>query len=70
MNLVLLGAPGAGKGTVAQELVAEFGVAHISTGDILRANVKAGTELGRKAKSFMDAGALVPDEVISFPTSS
>ena len=46
MNLVLLGAPGAGKGTVAQELVAEFGVAHISTGDLLRAAVKGGTELG------------------------
>ena len=55
MNLVLLGAPGAGKGTVAQELVAEFGVAHISTGDLLRAAVKGGTELGIQAKKYMDA---------------
>lgn len=54
MNLVLLGAPGAGKGTVAQELVAEFGVAHISTGDLLRAAVKGGTELGIQAKKYMD----------------
>ena len=54
MNLVLLGAPGAGKGTVAQELVAEFGVAHISTGDLLRAAVKAGTPLGLQAKAVME----------------
>ena len=64
MNIVLLGAPGAGKGTQAQKLVAEFGVAHISTGDMLRAAVKAQSPLGVKAKSFMDAGALVPDELI------
>lgn len=64
MNLVLLGAPGAGKGTVAQELVAEFGVAHISTGDLLRAAVKAGTELGIQAKKYMDAGELVPDQLV------
>ena len=56
MNLVLLGAPGAGKGTQAQRLVAEFGVAHISTGDLLRAAVKGGTELGVQAKKYMDAG--------------
>ena len=65
MNLVLLGAPGAGKGTVAQELVAEFGVAHISTGDLLRAAVKGGTELGIQAKKYMDAGELVPDQLLS-----
>lgn len=64
MNLVLLGAPGAGKGTVAQELVAEFGVAHISTGDLLRAAVKGGTELGVQAKKYMDAGELVPDKLV------
>ena len=64
MNLVLLGAPGAGKGTVAQELVAEFGVAHLSTGDLLRAAVKGGTELGIQAKKYMDAGELVPDQLV------
>ena len=64
MNLVLLGAPGAGKDTVAQELVAEFGVAHISTGDLLRAAVKGGTELGIQAKKYMDAGELVPDQLV------
>ena len=64
MNIVLLGAPGAGKGTVAQELVAEFGFAHISTGDLLRAAVKSGSDLGVKAKSYMDAGELVPDQLV------
>ena len=64
MNIVLLGAPGAGKGTQAQRLVADYGVAHISTGDLLRSAVKAGTELGRAAKKYMDAGELVPDQLV------
>lgn len=64
MNIVLLGAPGAGKGTQAAKLVEEFATAHISTGDILRAAVKNQTELGKKAKGYMDAGDLVPDSLI------
>ena len=64
MNLVLLGAPGAGKGTQSQLLIDEFGIPHISTGDILRAAVKEGTPLGVKAKGYMDAGELVPDDLI------
>lgn len=64
MNIVLLGAPGAGKGTQAAMLVEEFGTPHISTGDMLRAAVKEGTPLGQEAKKYMDAGDLVPDEVI------
>ena len=64
MNIVLLGAPGAGKGTQAAKLVDRYSLPHISTGDMLRAAVKAGTPLGMKAKSFMDAGELVPDDVI------
>ena len=64
MNIVLLGAPGAGKGTQAAKLVGEYGFTHISTGDLLRSAVKAGTELGKKAKGYMDAGDLVPDEVV------
>ena len=64
MNIVLLGAPGAGKGTQAAKLVEEFKTPHISTGDMLRAAVAAGTPLGQKAKTYMDAGELVPDEVI------
>jgi adenylate kinase len=64
MNIVLLGAPGAGKGTQAAKLVEKFGLCHISTGDILRAAVKDQTPLGVKAKGFMDAGELVPDDLI------
>ena len=64
MNIVLLGAPGAGKGTQAQRLVEDYGFAHISTGDLLRAAVKAGTKLGVKAKSYMDEGKLVPDKLV------
>ena len=64
MRLVFLGPPGAGKGTQAKVLEERFGARQISTGDILRANVKDGTPLGARAKSFMDAGDLVPDDVI------
>lgn len=64
MNIVLLGAPGAGKGTQAAKLVEEFATPHISTGDILRAAVKNQTELGKKAKGYMDAGDLVSDSLI------
>lgn len=63
MKLIMLGAPGAGKGTQAKKIAEKYGIPHISTGDIFRANIKAGTELGMKAKSFMDQGQLVPDEV-------
>ncbi|MEQ2528978.1 adenylate kinase [Robertmurraya yapensis] len=63
MNLVLMGLPGAGKGTQAEKIVENYGIPHISTGDMFRAAMKEGTELGLKAKSFMDQGALVPDEV-------
>ena len=64
MNIVLLGGPGAGKGTQAQKLVAEFGFAHISTGDLLRAAIKEDSKLGKKAKGYMDAGQLVPDDLV------
>lgn len=64
MKLILLGPPGAGKGTQAKMLMDRYGIPQISTGDILRAAVKSGTPMGLKAKSFMDAGGLVPDEVV------
>jgi len=64
MKLILLGPPGAGKGTQAKMLTEEFSIPQISTGDILRAAVKDGTPMGRKAKEYMDAGGLVPDEVV------
>lgn len=63
MKIVMLGAPGAGKGTQAQRIAEKYDIPHISTGDIFRSNIKAGTELGKKAKSFIDQGLLVPDEV-------
>lgn len=63
MKIVFLGPPGAGKGTQAVDLALEFGIAHISTGDMLRAEIKAGTELGKLAQSYIDDGNLVPDEV-------
>ena len=63
MNIVLMGLPGAGKGTQADKIVEKYAIPHISTGDMFRAAIKDGTELGLQAKSFMDQGALVPDEV-------
>lgn len=64
MKLILLGAPGAGKGTQATRISDKYNLPHISTGDILRKNIKEGTELGKEAKSYIDAGQLVPDEVV------
>lgn len=65
MNLVLMGLPGAGKGTQADLIIKEFNIPHISTGDIFRAAIKNQTEMGKKAKSYIDAGNLVPDEVVN-----
>lgn len=64
MNLLIMGPPGAGKGTQAEVLVKELKITHISTGDMFRAAIKEGTEMGKKAKEYMDAGQLVPDEVV------
>jgi len=64
MNLVLLGPPGAGKGTQAAKLIEKYGIPHISTGDILRSNIKEGTPFGKKAKEYMDKGELVPDSLV------
>lgn len=64
MKIIMLGAPGAGKGTQAKKISAKYGIPHISTGDIFRANIKEGTELGKKAKTYMDQGLLVPDELV------
>ncbi|HEY8363209.1 MAG TPA: adenylate kinase [Tissierellaceae bacterium] len=64
MRLVLLGPPGVGKGTQAAAIVKRYNIPHISTGDIFRANIKEGTELGKKAKEYMDKGLLVPDEIV------
>lgn len=64
MNLVILGPPGAGKGTQAMEIVERYNIPHISTGDILRENIANGTELGQKAKGYMDQGTLVPDSLV------
>ena len=63
MKILILGAPGAGKGTQATRIAEKYGIAHISTGDIFRANIKGGTEIGKLAKSYIDAGKLVPDSV-------
>ena len=64
MKIIMLGAPGAGKGTQAKMIAEKYGIPHISTGDIFRANIKNGTELGAKAKCYMDKGLLVPDELV------
>lgn len=64
MKVIMLGAPGAGKGTQAKQIADKYSIPHISTGDIFRANIKNGTELGKKAKTFMDQGLLVPDELV------
>ncbi|WP_019989334.1 adenylate kinase [Rudanella lutea] len=64
LNLVLFGPPGAGKGTQSEKLIAKYQLVHLSTGDLLRSQIAAGTELGLKAKSLMDQGLLVPDEVV------
>lgn len=64
MKIIMLGAPGAGKGTQAKMIADKYNIPHISTGDIFRANIKNGTELGKKAKTYMDKGLLVPDELV------
>lgn len=64
MKIIMLGAPGAGKGTQAKQIADKYAIPHISTGDIFRSNIKEGTELGKKAKTYMDQGLLVPDELV------
>ena len=64
LKIIMLGAPGAGKGTQAKKIAAKYSIPHISTGDIFRANIKNNTELGQKAKTYMDKGELVPDELV------
>ena len=64
MKIIMLGAPGAGKGTQAKRIAEKYSIPHISTGDIFRVNIKNGTELGKKAKTYMDQGLLVPDELV------
>ena len=64
MKIIMLGAPGAGKGTQAKMIADKYNIPHISTGDIFRANIKEGTELGKKAKTYMDNGELVPDDLM------
>ena len=66
MKIIMLGAPGAGKGTQAKKIAEKYQIPHISTGDIFRANIKNGTELGKKAKTYMDQGLLVPDELVCY----
>ena len=63
MKIIMLGAPGAGKGTQAKMIAEKYGIPHVSTGDIFRANIKNGTQLGMEAKKYMDQGLLVPDEL-------
>ena len=64
LNIVIFGAPGSGKGTQSERIVAKYGINHISTGDVLRAEIKAGTELGKTAKGYIDQGQLLPDNLI------
>ena len=64
LNIVIFGAPGSGKGTQSERIVEKFGINHISTGDVLRAEIKKGTELGKTAKGYIDQGQLLPDELI------
>ena len=63
-NIIIFGAPGSGKGTYSDEIVARYGMGHISTGDVLRAEIKNGTELGKVAKGYIDNGQLIPDELM------
>lgn len=64
LNIVIFGAPGSGKGTQSERIVEKYGINHISTGDVLRAEIKNGTELGKTAKGYIDQGQLIPDELM------